>query len=513
MLWLAVAPSRSAAQALTPDERDALKLAEKIDELIAARLEASGVKPAPLADDAEFLRRVYLDLVGRTPAIHFVTDFLDNKSPDKRWRLVQSILKGELKESTLARNSYYVDHFANVWRSVWLPQYSDPNLRGIGVGFENWLRSRLAANTPYDQMVREIVTAAAFGRGDGSLTAFYQAAEFRPENVAAATSRLFLGVKLECAQCHDHPFAKWSRNQFWEYAAFFAGVSRQGRTGDPREIKIAGTDKVVKARFLDGAEPKWKDGGDARATLAEWMTAADNPFFARNGANRLWEYFFGIGLIEPVDEPSDDNPPSHPELLDELARQFAEHKYDLKFLIRAITMSKTYQRTSALTDPGQADQRLFARMAVRGMSPEQLFDSLAVATGKGESMGAGFDPNLRGPLSARADFLARFPNQDRRTETQTSILQALYFMNGRLVADATTPERNPNLATIARYSGSTARKVQELYLITLSRRPRPEETERFVKYIESGGPAGDPTKALTDVFWALLNSTEFYFNH
>ena len=510
----APSPGRSADKPLAPDERDALKLAERIDELIAARWEAKGVKPAPLADDAEFLRRVFLDLAGRTPSITLVSDFLGDPAPDKRWRLVQRLLGGEFKATSVgAGSSLYLEHFSNVWRALWLPQANDPNVRGLGAGFQNWLRGRVEANAPYDQMVRDILTAAAFGRGDANLTAFYQAAEFRPENVAAATSRLFLGVKLECAQCHDHPFAKWTREQFWEYTAFFAGVNRQGRGSDAREIKIPGKEKVVKARFLDGKEPQWKDATDARATLADWMTAVENPFFARNGANRLWEYFFGLGLIEPVDEPSDDNPPSHPELLDELAREFAAHKYDVKYLIRAVTMSKTYQRTSAQTDPGQGDPRLFARMAVRGMSPEQLFDSLAVATGNDNQSGAFAMAGPRGTPSPRADFLSRFPNQDRRTETQTSILQALYFMNGGLVADATSLERNRNLLYIAESSSATHRKVRELYMITLSRMPRPNEVEHFVKYVESGGPTGDPRKALTDVFWALLNSTEFYFNH
>src|SRR5262249_23174247 len=174
---------------------------------------------------------------------------------------------------------------------------------------------------------------------DTSAAAFYQANEFKPENLAGSTARLFLGVKLECAQCHDHPFAKWSRDQFWQYAAFFTDVPQPGRPGQagraaptPRgEIKVAGTDKVAKARFLDGREPTWKDAG-TRPTLVEWMTAADNPFFARAAVNRMWAYFFGVGLDDQTDGPGDENPAHHPELLDELAKEFVAHKYDVKFL-------------------------------------------------------------------------------------------------------------------------------------------------------------------------------------
>jgi hypothetical protein len=506
-LFTAALPVRAAPPA---EDRDVRDLAAQIDQLVGAAWKADGIQPATASSDAEFLRRVYLDLVGRIPSITVVRDFLDDPAPDKRAKLVRRLLQTDA----------HATHWANVWRAVMLPP-NGPIVRN-NAGFQGWLQQRIKDRVGWDQLVRELLTASPGNvRDQGTLT-FYQANEQKAENLAAATSRLFLGVKLECAQCHDHPFAKWKRQQFWEYAAFFANFQGQGpRTQPPapgsnrREITIPTTNRTVQARFLDGVEPTWKDGVDSRVTLADWVTAAENPFFARNAVNRLWEYFFGIGLIEPVDEPSDDNPPCHPELLDELARQFAAHQFDVSFLIRAITASKTYQLTSQVSHPSQNQPRRFARMLVRGLSPEQLFDSLTEAIGWEPGDGErGGRPGVGGLASSRAEFLARFPPQEKRTELQTSILQALYLMNGKFLADATTPAGSRNLATVLDAQGvSTARRIRELYLITLSRQPTKEETERLVSYVDRGGPSGDARKALTDVFWALLNSSEFFLNH
>jgi hypothetical protein len=322
---------------------------------------------------------------------------------------------------------------------------------------------------------------------------------------------------LECAQCHDHPLDKWTRKQFWEYAAFFSGLQSANNLFDPvkeaadrREIKIPGTDKTVGARLLDGTEPAWSPGTTTRATLADWVTASKNPFFARTIANRLWAHFFGIGILEPVDEPGEDNPPSHPELLAELARQLVAHNFDLKFLIRAIVLSRTYQLTSVATEPGQKDPRLFARMAVKGLSPEQLFDSLAQATGYREKAVTGRQVGRPG-RTARAEFLARFASQDKRTEMQTSILQALLLMNGNFIADATSIDRSEVLAATieAPFLKDSSARIEALYLATLSRKPRPEELTGLVQHVAQE----DSKKALADIFWSLLNSSEFLLNH
>jgi len=364
--------------------------------------------------------------------------------------------------------------------------------------------------------------------------AFYFVNENKPENLAAATTRTFLGVKLECAQCHAHPFAKWSRDQFWEFAAFFAGIQPGNVRGGiqpipnnnnpgPRTIKIPGTDKVVKAKFLSGQEPAWKDSDSSRMVLADWVTSAANPYFAKAAVDHIWGYFFGVSLLEPIMEPNDDSPITYPELLDEMARQFTEQNFDLKFLIKAIVHTEAYQRASTgLTRATKEDYNLFTRMPVRGLTPEQLFDSVAEATHyqqAGMSMNNNLQPFNNQPLTPRSQFLGKFTNQDRRHETQTSILQALFLMNGKFLAEQIKPENNGSFQTLLNsmdVSGKplpTAKRVESLYVWVLARLPRPEETERLVRYIDSGGPLGDPRRAMSDVYWALLNSAEFMLNH
>jgi len=515
---------------------DARALAEKIDLHIAKHIAEAKAEPAPLADDAEFLRRVYLDLAGRIPSVEEARTFLADKRPDKRARLVDQLLGG----------SRYVAHYTNVWRALLLPEAGNNfQVRLQQGGFESWLKRQVARNTGYDQMVRELLTAsvgqggfpaALLGGGGSSPETYYLAKEFRPENLAASTARVFLGVSVECAQCHNHPFAEWKREQFWGFASFFAGIKSQrqmdfllpnGEDADKRSLTIPGTEKVVQARFLDGTEPEWKPQARTRATLADWVTSPKNPYFARAAVNRTWAYFLGTGLVEPVDEMvGGSSVASHPELLDLLAQEFAEHKFDLKFLIRAITASQAYQRTSAATHKSQDNHTLFARMPLRGLTGEQLFDSVAMATGYRDS-GSGddlFSGLLGGNRSARSEFLTRFAHTERAIEAETSILQALSLMNGKVIAAATSLERSETLAAIADAPFlSEAGRVEALYLATLSRKPEKKELDRTVRFVQdavnsaSGNDAkarqAASSQALADVFWALLNSPEFVLNH
>ena len=502
---------------------DPAALAVRLDALVNQRLREAHVTPAPRADDAAFLRRVYLDLVGRVPLPQEVHAFLADKSPDKRRKVVDRLLK----------TPGHVNHFTNVWRHLLLPETSaNLEIRFLQPGFEFWLQEKLRANTPYDKMVYELLTTPIdTGRGrntpqpglpgnGGNPLAFFQAKEGKPENLAAATARVFMGVQIECAQCHNHPFARWTRDQFWGMAAFFGGIERTGpnvfnpvrEVIDRRELAIPNSDRVVQASFLDDKEPQWKFKTSARVTLAEWLTAPDNPWFARAAANRMWAHLMGVGIIDPVDDLNDDNKPTHPELLDELAKAFVEAKFDTHYLIRAITATEAYQRTSAMTHPSQADPRLFARMSVKALSGEQLFDSLATATGFR-------DPNFNrnpfafNPGSPRALFLDKFAPQGKRTEPQTSVLQALTLMNGRFVADATNVENSAVLGAIATAPlMSTPERIEALYVATLSRKPTPEEMRRLLRHVEAGGPR-EVRQRLGDVMWVLLNSAEFRVNH
>ena len=486
----------AAATSAAPPVRDARTLSARIDELIEAPLRREGVPPAPVADDAEFFRRLSVDLNGRIPSVAQLTDFLDDPRPDKRRLWADELLDGR------DNAPLYVNHFANVWRRRLLANTPPQPLAAVGP-LEAWLRRQLQTDAPYDRIARGLLT-------DPGAAGFWQAHEDKPENVAGATARLFLGVKLECAKCHDdRSGGRWTRPQFWEFAAFFAAPRDGSR---PPRIKIGDGDRWAEARFLDGGRPDWKGGATPRTALAEWVARPDSPWFARAAVNRIWRDLFGIGLIDPVDGLGiEDNPPSHPELLDELAWQFAAHDFDTKYLLRALVGSRAYQRTSRQTDLGRRDVRLFARAAVRALSGEQLRDSVLAATG--------YRPRDDGPAgrsldrnALQAEFVALFADAPGGPlDSRASMQQALAMMNSRFIADVTNPDRNPGLAAAVggRSSRPAARRVADLYLMALSRRPRPEELARLVEHVEGG----DTEQGLRDVLWALLNSTEFVVNH
>jgi hypothetical protein len=509
--WLLCVAILGLCSPVRAERPDADNLAARIDRALAGRWSAARATPAPAADDAEFFRRLHLDLGGRIPSVAEVRAFLNDPSPSKRRQAAERLLEGPA----------YVAHFTNVWRAALLPD-GGANVDNVGLrlSFEAWLRARLAENTPFDRMAREIFAAdpgvnmarGGFGGmavpGPGvSPAAFSLALENKPENLAGGTSRLLLGVRLECAQCHDHPFADWTREQFWQYAAFFGPPGGKARP----EATIPGTGKSVKATFPDGTEPDLKKNARPRAALAAWATAPDNPYFARATANRVWAHFFGTGLAEPIDDllrEGKDNP-----LLDELARAFADSGFDLKYLCRAIISTRAYQLSSAATDPTQDDPRLFARMGVKGLTTEQVVASLIEATGHRDAAGRAPGPDATARLTAELNgAFARQPGKP--TEFQTSIPQALALMNGKFVSDATGLELSGTLAAVANAPFlDTAGRVETLYLAALGRLPTGPERTKVVGYVEKGGPSGDPDKALADVFWALLNSSEFALNH
>lgn len=529
-LWIAAVAAFGLALPAWADSRptgathngreDARALAAKIDQYIASRWTAERVTPAPLADDGPFLRRLSLDVIGRVPLVAETRLFLRDPTSEKREQAIDRLLD----------SPGYITNFSNIWRDLLLPEANaDFQQRFLSSNMERWLRKQFTENVSFDRMVRELVTMplpknrqgmfVGYGpqQGDPTPMAFYQSKQGKPENLAASTARLFLGIRLECAQCHNHPFGRWTREQFWGQAAFFGGIRSQGQNGiysplsevaDRRELSIPGTERVAQARFLDGKEPLWRYKVSARNTLADWMTAPDNAFFARATVNRLWAHFFGIGIVEPVDDLNDENKPSHPELLDELASQFVSHGFDLRFMIRAITTSKTYQLSSVHPSQTPPDVRLFAHMPVKGLSQDQLIDSFMLVTGAPNPAGRrGFNFNVNG-------FETKFTSQEKRTEYQTSIPQALALMNSTTVSEATHPARSVFLAAVLNAPFlDTEGRIETLYLAALSRKPQPDELEKHRRYVEKGGAAKDPKAALGDVFWALLNSPEFFLNH
>jgi hypothetical protein len=508
--WLLISGRAAAAD---PAPRTPEALATRIDAHLAALFKENKAVPAPQAADTEFLRRAYLDLVGRIPTVAEVRRFLDEEAADRRARLVESLLA----------SAGHKAHTAQVWRAFLVPQ-ATTNLptQHLGVSVEAWVREQLRAGHSDDRIVRDLLTARldyldwtddrkAKPAPGLSPVGFYQANDLKPETVAAAVGRTFLGLRLECAQCHDHPFAKWTRKQAWETAAFFAGVAPLEPEVKPapelanrRELVIVGTSTKVEARFLDGSSPAWSASPDPRRAFADWLTRPDNPYFPRVMANRVWANLFGVGLVDPVDDWGPHNPPFHPELLDDLAAAYTASGFDSKFLVRAITASNAYQRTSRLAHPTQADPRVFARMNVKGLSAEQLFDSMATATGYRDPVPLAAQTVQGWPAkSPRGQFLAKFGGGSARTDMQVSILQALSLMNGEWVSRQTDPAAGELLRAVADAPFLTdERRVETLFLATLSRRPDKEELARYLAHLRK---AADPKHALSDVLWVLIN--------
>lgn len=537
---LAAAPDVVQAQAWRSKERVA-DLTRRIDEHITRAQQEAGVVAAPPAPHGSFFRRIHLDLVGIIPTLQDVRDYIENDDPDKLWDVTEHMLKRKEWRASQVEPWSFSKHFAAVLRAHMLNS-ANQQAQPFMPSFEAWLKERLDKEIGYDRLVRDLLAPGSEGatnnviafRGGtqpavGSPAAFYVAAESKPENLAGSASRVFLGIKLECAQCHPHPFAKWTKDEFWQFAAFFAGtqpgfsqfdVEGRARTvpaSTVREITIPGTAKVVKAKYLTGEEPKWKENEPTRSVLADWMTSPQNPYFAKATVDMVWQYFFGVSLLEPIMEPSEDSPITHPQLLNELAQKFIENDFDVRFLVRAIVHTQAYQRSSG--NEGKVtkdDYQLFSRMPVRGLSPEQLFDSVveAVIGPQGhERFSTNQAMNFGGqvPTTPRAQFLAKFANNDRRHESQTSILQALFLMNGKFLAEEIKSNKNLDNIAYVPESGPTSKRVTTLFRMVLTREPRPEELPRFVRFLEEGGP--DQRQRVGDLLWALVNSAEFRLNH
>ncbi len=492
---------------LPPDE-----LATWIDGRFLEAWKKQGIEPAPQTSDSEFVRRAFLDLIGRIPSVAEGRAFLEDARPDKRHRLVEELLQ----------RGAFAAHLANTWRDLLLAGASAVDARAQAPALEVWLKLRFSANMPYDQLVSELLTAALDRNAPRtpSPLAFYQAAEFKPEVLAANASRLFLGVQVQCAQCHDHPFAEWKQPQFWSFAAFFNNLDAPRADGaamaaseDLEEIRIPGKDVLVPALFLDGTRPERKAGTGKRLMLARWITGPENPYFAKAAVNRIWGSYFGRGFVQPVDDLDPSHPPVYPDVFDALSMQFRLHQYDLKYLVRVITATRVYQLSSRGASPDKEDPQAahFARMPLRRMTSDQVYASFVQATGLRD---AAPNPANPGDGQARDEFQAKFADSATSpTEVETTILQALSLMNGRHVAAATDLEQSEFLAVVADAPYlDDAGRIETLFLAALSRPPEPAELELFLENKTSGDPAARKA-ALADVFWILLNSAEFLLNH
>jgi hypothetical protein len=494
---------------------DAHALAKHIDQAIDARLRAEKITPSPNADDAEFLRRVYLDITGRIPTAEQAAAFLGNHDANKRARLIDDLLAG----------NDYGKHQSDIWQALLMPRTSDNRV----IPFDKmtaWLEKSFNANKPWNDMVRSILTASGDREQNGAVVYFL--ANASPDKLTDNATRMFLGVQLQCAQCHNHPFTDWKQDEYWGMAAFFTKVRIEGNLrqfvqpggtlsvnegGRGRPIRLPESARRLPPKFLQGEQASVA-GTAYRPVLADWMTSGKNPYFSRAMVNRVWGQFFGRGLVYPVDDMHDGNAPSHPELLADLSAQFAANGFDVKYLIRAVCNSQAYQRTSKPTAGNrEAGPELFSRMAIKVLTPEQLFDSLVQVTGTPPRLNPLRRPGMAAAaarfrnITPRMQFVNFFKGDENAepTEYQAGIPQVLRLMNAPMVTNTAL------LESLLKDRKRPVAIIEHLYLATLARQPTATEWERTLALVRAHSDT--PKQAYGDILWALLNSSEFALNH
>jgi hypothetical protein len=495
------------------EPRSSAVMAARIDELLDARMREAGVRTADPATDAELIRRATLDLNGVIPSASEVSEFIRDDSTDKQARLIDRLLT----------NPRYSTHLAQVWSKMLLPADAQSERPAEVAGFTSWLRRRFAENIRYDVIVADLLTTTgSSNRGGAAL--FYTAGGLKPEELAASTSRILLGVQIHCAQCHHHPFDHWKQEDFWSFAAFFARVQQAPGTQPPDvqlvdavsgEVTLPGTSDVAPPKYL-GADPPSEDADvNRRRQLAIWLVSRDNPYFARVAVNRGWALLFGRGLVHPVDDFGLHNPPSHPQLLDELSAYFAENGYDLKAVFGAIANTRAYRRSSQWrSEETPPPPELFARMQVKTLTPEQLYDCLIRATRLSETTAEAMVPGQPPTPNSRQQFIARFNMATAEaTDFVAGIPQILALMNGALTGEATDASRGGLLQALDAPVFDDRERVEALFLSVVSREPTDAEKDKLVRYVAQGGETGDRRHALGDLLWAMLNSPEFILNH
>jgi hypothetical protein len=490
-----------------------------IDRLIDAKLQRLKIQPSPTVEDAAFLRRVSLDLTGQLPAPETVRAFLADTSKDKRAKIIDKLMASPA----------YVDHWTLKWADL---LQVNPKYMGEKGAYEfrEWIRESVEQNKPYDRMVRELLTARGSSYDDPAANFFRVTRDAKP--TMEKTTQVFLGVRIVCAQCHDHPFERWTQNQYYEMSAFFSGVGiRPGyEVGeeiiyDQRadfDMKHPKDGHVVNPKFILPAGGEEGANGPAaarRIAYAQWVTATDNPFFAESTANRIWSYFFGRGIIDPVDDIRASNPPSNPALLDALTKDLVDHNFDLRYLMRTIVNSRAYRASITTNEWNEKDADNFSHAAPRRLSAEELMDALALASGvRPVFPQAPPDTNaeqLNDPHIGKDGFLDLFGRPARESSCECerrsdlSLPQALNLINGSTISDAVA-DSNGRVAK-AILSGRPDRDVvEELYLASLSRLPDAAELEKGLKYLKAGASRASQAQ---DLLWALVNSKAFLYNY
>jgi hypothetical protein len=500
-----------------------------VDELVFQKLKKVGMPPSAICDDATFVRRAAIDIAGRLPTPEETEKFLDDKDPGKRDKWIEA----------LVHSPDYADYFANKWAALLRNKRSDAaQMRGT-YAFHGWIRDSLFENKPYDRFVREILGAS------GELALNPPVAWYRQVRDTTAqledSAQLFLGQRLQCAQCHHHPYEKWSQQDYYSFGAFFSQVGRKASDHPTEEVIFAKrtapsatnkkTKQPVKPAGLGSPVMEIAPDDDARQLLVDWMTSKDNRFFARSVANRYWKHFFSRGLVEPEDDLRETNPATNPELLDALAKNFVETGYDVKELVRTICQSRTYQLSATPNEHNAVDRHNYSRFYPRRLTAEVLLDSVNSITGS-ESKFDSLPPGTSAvqlpdnSYNSSSYFLSVFGRPEAATSCEcersqdASLSQSLHLLNAKDLQDKLAHDKG----RAAQLAGDPARseedKIRDLYKRAFSRQPTEEELNaakwHLAKKTEGRKPEELPAarrQAYEDLIWALINTKEFLFNH
>lgn len=501
-----------------------------IDDHVFANLRALGIPPSPLSEDATFLRRVTLDITGRLPTEEETVAFLANQDDGRRDQMIDELL----------RSPNYADFFASKWTALLKNRRDNGSDIVSNFAFHAWIRDGLLANKPYDQLVRELLAATGTVIGNPPVAWYKRVKE--PQQQIEDVAQLFLGVRMQCAQCHHHPFERWSQDDYYALAAFFSQVGRKpsGTRGEDlifhkRGIAVAKNMKTgvaLKPAALGDAVGEIAADEDPRLALANWMSDKNNPYFAKSLVNRYWKHFFTRGLVEPEDDIRDTNPPTNPALLEALEKHFIDSGFDLKELVRVITQSRAYQLSAAPNEHNLADRQNFSRYYPRRLQAEVLLDAIDCLAGT-ETDFANLPAGTKAvalpdnSYNRSSQFLRVFGRPEAASVCEcervqsSSLAQSLHLLNspelkGKLASPSGRAER------LARENKPNEATIRELYLAAFSRDPRPHELQTALDYLSEPSVGSDkkPLDAqkaarekFQDLIWALINTKEFLFNH
>ena len=508
-----------------------------LDRYVNAALKREDIQPSKMSEDTEFLRRVHLDLTGKIPTPEEVLDFLKDGSSSKRQQKIKQLLASDA----------YLDYWTGLWVNWLIGRREDGDDRRIGLTF--WVRDALTKNIPYTQFVQELITADGELRDNGA-GHYIMRYNRSPTTLTSHTSRLFLGLPMQCAECHDHKTEMWTQEDYYGIAAFFAGIDSE-RKGDIQTVDMIGNErrmdnflitnkpedsiwvrrleKHVRPHFLDGTEYKGTLR-KKREAFAQWMTDKSNPYFSQAIVNRIWKHFMGRAFVEPVDGFGEENLPTNPQLLKWLANDFVIHDYDLQHLMKTILNSEAYQRTSQTNESNKDDQRYYSHAYVKPLSAEQFFYSLLQATDferfqevrmKGLKKQGGEDRRnmLRQLERMKREHLKKFlflldnGEMEEIEAFNGTIPQALMMINGDMVNDtASHEERGSFVNYVLDKWREPIERMEYIYLNVLSRLPTAKEKTYFRRYLERS-LYRNKDLAYEDLYWVLLNSAEFSLNH